>query len=103
MFIAESFARGSIGKKVDEYDIWHSSNYQYIDYFEYIPKEVAKCIRTSEKEWMLTLYDSFEFRRIRKRYIEIYRELQGLKDIEARMKLLNESYSLLDRIKCASS
>lgn len=92
-----------IGKKVDEYDIWHSSNYQYVDYFEYIPEEIAKRISPSEVAWMLSLYDSFEFRRIRKRYIEIYHEIQGLKDIEARKKLLNESYSLLDSIKHASS
>ena len=56
---------------------------------------ILKSIKETEVQWMKGLYDSFEFLRIRKRYIEIYRDLEDTKDIESRKKLLNESYSLL--------
>lgn len=92
-----------IGTEVTEYDIWHSSNYQYIDYFGYIPEDVIKNIKQSEIRWMSKLYNSFEFRRIRKRYIDIYHELQGLSNIDNRRVLLNESYSLLDNINHENS
>ncbi len=55
-----------IGQDVQKYDIWHSSNYEHIDYVEYIPKEVRENIKQSEIQWMNNLYNSFEFRRIRK-------------------------------------
>jgi len=91
------------GQEVQEYDIWHSSSDEHIDYVDYIPEEVKGKIRQSEIEWMKKLYDSFEFRRIRKRYIEIYHELQNTKELEARKVLLNESYSLLDNLRGESS
>ena len=85
-----------IGLDVQKYDIWHSSNFEYIDYVEYIPAEVRASIKESEIQWMNTLYNLFEFRRIRKRYIEIFHELQHTKELEKRKDLLNESYSLID-------
>ena len=85
-----------IGLDVQKYDIWHSSNFEDIDYVEYIPAEVRESIKESEIQWMDTLYNSFEFRRIRKRYIEIFHELQHTKELEKRKDLLKESYSLLD-------
>ena len=85
-----------IGHDIEEYDIWHASNCEYIDYPEYIPVEVRKNIRESELKWMETLYNSFDFRRIRNRYIEIYCQLQHTREIEKRKCLLDESYSLLD-------
>lgn len=88
-----------IGIEVNEYDIWYSSNYQHIDYLDYIPDEVIANIKQSDVQWMTELYNSVEFRRIRKRYIDIYHELQGLSDIDERRVLFNESYSLLDKIK----
>jgi len=81
---------------VHKYDIWHSSNLEDIDYVEYIPAEVKESIKESEIQWIDTLYNSFEFCRIRKRYIEIFHELQHTKELEKRKDLLNESYSLLD-------
>jgi len=84
-----------IGLDVLKYDIWHSSNLADIDYVEYIPSEVRESIKESEILWMDQLYNSFEFRRIRKRYIEIYNELQHTKELEKRRKLLNESRTLL--------
>ncbi|MCP4683005.1 MAG: hypothetical protein GY864_11785 [Desulfobacterales bacterium] len=84
-----------MGQEIKEYDIWHSSSDEDIDYVEYIPEEIRMNIKDSEIQWMDTLFNSPEFRRIRKRYIEIYHDLQHTKQIEERKKLLNESYSLL--------
>jgi hypothetical protein len=88
-----------IGQDVQEYDIWHSSNYEHTDYVEYIPTQVRKSIEEKEIEWMAALYESFDFRRIRKRYIEIYHALRNTKDLEARKALLNDSYTLLDSLR----
>lgn len=87
-----------IGRKIKPYDIWHSSTDAHIDYINYLPQMVRNSIQQNEIDWMKKLYDSFEFTRIRKRYIEIFHELQNVKDIEARRVLLNESYSLLNQL-----
>lgn len=89
-----------LGQDVAEYDIWHSSNYEFIDYFDYIPKEILDCITEPERLWVQELYDSLAFRRIRKRYIEIYRELDKTRDVEARRALLDEARSLLNTHLC---
>jgi len=88
-----------LGEEVNEYDFWHSSSTEFIDYFEYIPEEVLQSIKETELEWMKGLYESFEFRRIRKRHIEIFRELKETKGVESRTKLLKESYSLLNNLE----
>lgn len=85
-----------IGETAEEYDIWHASNFDQIDYVNHTPDEVIESIRKGEALWIESLYKSFEFRRIRKRYIEIYHKLLSTRQIEARRKLLEESYSLLD-------
>lgn len=87
-----------INKKVKEYDIWHSSSDADIDYIDYLPQEVRTSIQQSEVDWMKTLYESLEFQRIRKRYIEIFHELQNVKEIGARRVLLDESYTLLNQL-----
>lgn len=86
------------GKKVKKYDIWHSSSDADIDYIDYLPQEVRTSIPQSEMDWMKMLYESFEFQRIRKRYIEIFHELKNVKEIGARRVLLDESYKLLNQI-----
>lgn len=88
-----------IGHDVQEYNIWHSSSDEHIDYVKYIPHQVLESIRENEIKWMRMLYESFDFRRIRKRYIEIYQELKNKKSVEERKALLNESYSLLDGLQ----
>lgn len=92
----------TIGEPVEEYDMWHSSNFVQIDYLNHTFDEVIGKITKNEVTWIETLYKSFEFRRIRKRYIEIYHELQNTKEIEARRKLLEESYSLLEGLHAQS-
>jgi hypothetical protein len=88
-----------IGETVEEYDIWHASNFDQVDYVNHTPDEVIESIRTDEALWIKSLYESFEFRRIRKRYIAIYHKLLSTRQIEARRKLLEESYSLLDGLQ----
>lgn len=88
-----------IGRDVEIYDMWHSSNLCEIDYIEYLPEEVRTEINESEIEWLRSLYDSLEFRRIKKRYVEIFHELEISKGFEKRGKLLNESYALLNTLQ----
>jgi len=85
-----------VGQSVTEYDIRHSTNYESIDYFESLPKEVLQNITEPEMEWLCELYDSLEFRRVRKRYIDIFKELEGTEDREVRGRLFDESRSLLN-------
>ncbi len=92
-----------LGQAVEEYDIWHSSNYENIAYIEYLPKEVRDSMNEFDFQWMNALYESFEFRRIRQRYIKIYHDLKNTKDIEKREHLLNESYSLLESLDKSNS
>jgi hypothetical protein len=83
-----------IGQNVQKYDIWHSSNLCEPDYIEYVPEEVKAEIKESEIEWLRSLYDSLEFRRIKKRYIEIFHALESSNSFEERGILLAESYAL---------
>lgn len=88
-----------LGQDIKEYDIWHySSNADYV-YFDYIFDEVLEALSEEDKNWIKEQYDSFVFRRIRQRYIEIYGQLQSVKDVPSRRKLLDESNSLLDQLK----
>jgi len=84
-----------LGEDVEEYDIWHSSSDGRIDCFDYLPEEILSKITTDEKIWIQTLYESFDFRRIRKRYIEIFNSLNHIKNPDERGVLLKESYQLL--------
>lgn len=89
-----------IGESIEnEYDIWHSTNFHYINYTHDIPEEVIEHISQDEIEWLKACYNSFDFRRIRKRHIEIYHQLLSVKDLEPRKKLLNEAYSLLSTLQ----
>ncbi len=74
-----------------EYDIWYSSNFHNLDYIYDLPEEVSDVITDNERAWMNEAYGSLEFRRIRRRYIEIYHELLTTKDIAARTILLDEA------------
>ena len=85
-----------LGKEIAAYDIWHSSSDGDIDYFEYMPREVIAALTEVEIQWISQEYESLDFCHIRERYIEIYHQLQGLKDMDERKKLLAESHTLLD-------
>ncbi len=88
-----------LGKTVQKYDVWHSSNYEFLDYFDYTPDEVLDALTSEDINWIKELYDSFIFQRIRQRYIEIYGELKTVNDVRLRSKLIDEADTLLDRLK----
>jgi len=44
-------------------DMWHSSNFEEIDYIDYMPEEIYSAISFSELEWIEELYDSDEFQK----------------------------------------
>ena len=85
-----------LGKEIAAYDMWHSSSDADINYIDYMPREVIAALTEAEIQWISQEYDSLDFRHFRKRYIEIYDQLQGLKNMDERKKLLAESHTLLD-------
>lgn len=87
------------GRKIKKYDMWHSSNDGEISYLDYLPEQVVNDISKSELDWMAKHYDSFVFQRIRDRYLEIFHELESLKEIDARKVLVREAGSLLDLLQ----
>jgi len=80
-----------LGESIEKYDIWHSSNYEHMDYYEHVPQELIARVTADDIAWINGLYDSFAFRRMRKKYIEIYNQLKYTKDLESRKALLKES------------
>lgn len=88
-----------LGRDIEKYDMWHSSNDGNVEYAQYFPSQVRDQIRLSEIEWLTALYDSFEFKRLRKRHIAIYHELLHQKSIESRNKLIEDAYRLLDTLQ----
>ncbi|MDB4837361.1 hypothetical protein OAH87_02730, partial [Marinomonas sp.] len=85
-----------LGEDIEEYDIWHSSNYGHLDYIEYIPEELLALLSAEDLVWISDQYQSFVFHRMRKKYIEIYGQLKQVKELEPRQALLKESYSIMD-------
>ncbi|WNO10618.1 hypothetical protein [Teredinibacter sp. KSP-S5-2] len=88
-----------LGREIKDLDMWHASSDARRDYFSYIPDEILGAITDEEVSWLGDLYDSFLFRRMRKRYIEIYCQLQNTRDQSERRELVMEAYSLLDYLK----
>lgn len=84
-----------------EHDIWHSSNFDALDYVSYFPDEIRNNLKKEEISWMKEEYESFDFRRVKKKYIEIYNQMKTEKDVKERGRLLKESASLLGTIKCS--
>lgn len=88
-----------LGESAKKLDIWHSSNYAEINYFDELPEDLISLITDQDRSWIKDCHDSFEFRRIRDRYIQIYSALDNERDIDSRKKLLEEARSLLDGVK----
>ncbi len=76
---------------IEKEEMWHSSNYEEIDYFDYMPYEIILKISSSEKEWIKTVYESDEFQKMRKTHIGIHKELLHEKDTEKRKALVDMS------------
>ncbi len=88
-----------LGHEIEEYDMWHSSSDQNIEYFGYLPKEVTDSITEADVQWLRQQYDSHELQHIRQRHIEIYHKLKSTKDIDERKRLISESNSLLNHVQ----
>ena len=84
-----------LGEPGAPHDIWHPSSDAQIHYVEYLPKEVLATLMEAETQWIYHEYESSDFQHVRNRYIEIYDELKGIKNINERKQLLDESYSLV--------
>ena len=92
-----------IGDEIANYGIRFGSNYADLDYAEEIPTEIIGAITNEDKEWMRSLYTSLEFRRYRKRYIEIHKELEITSGVEKRSPLVKEAGELLNELKQSCS
>jgi len=84
-----------LGRQVAEYDIWHPSSDAHASYLEYMPQEITASLTEAEAQWISQEYESLDFQRIRKRFIELYQKLKRTQNIAERKRLLDESYSLL--------
>ena len=82
-------------REIEEYDMWHSSNWQHIDYIEYIPTELIDTFTEEDLAWAEEKYDSFQFAGIRKQHIELYAALDKTKGVEERGKILKKARTLL--------
>ena len=73
------------------------SNYASKSYVETIPVEIVGAIAPAEKDWIAERYSSLAFRRLRKRYSEIERELARTEALELRKPLVRELFGLLEK------
>ena len=92
-----------LGTQIDRQDIWHASNDAEQDYADDIPIEILNAVTDAERSWIAEMHDSLEFRRYRKRHVEIYRELANTRSIEKRRPLVREAGALLDELKKSCS
>jgi hypothetical protein len=61
--------------------------------------EILDAITGEEKQWIKELYESMEFNRYRKHYIEIHQKLENTHRVEMRRPLIREAYGLLMELK----
>ncbi|MFT4562913.1 MAG: hypothetical protein ACI9BW_002664 [Gammaproteobacteria bacterium] len=88
-----------LGEKAIIPRVRYGSNYSEEEYANEIPVEVLGSITDAEKEWMKELYESIEFHRYRKRYIEINQKLENTHGVEKRRPLVREASGLLNELK----
>jgi hypothetical protein len=93
------FIPSVIGLEIERQDMWHASSDANRDYADEIPVEILNAVTATERAWIAELHDSLEFRRYRKRHIEIYRELANTRDVEKRIPLVRAAGALLDELK----
>lgn len=84
-----------LNRKISKFDFWHSSNYEEIDFFDYIPEEILNGLTEDELLWLAKEVDSEDFMKLKNRHIEIYKKLETTEVGPARSKLIEEAYSLV--------
>ncbi|RLU03694.1 MAG: hypothetical protein D9N11_02905 [Ketobacter sp.] len=88
-----------IGSDVQSLSVKLPSSFEDREYIEEIPARIIESITNDEVDWMRSNYDSMEFRRYRKRHIEIYEELAVTSSVEKRTPLVKEARRILDQLK----
>ena len=83
-----------IGQPQAEYDIWHGSNWDRLDYLQYISPEYFTLWDDAARQWAAELYHGPEFTAVRDRYIEIYRQLPNVPAGPERSALVREALQL---------
>lgn len=88
-----------IDEPIKRHRIRFGSNYADYEYAEETPIEVLNAITSEEKDWIRSLYESLEFHRYRKRYVEIYEKLEETQGVENRTPLVREAGNLLNELE----
>jgi hypothetical protein len=88
-----------LGRESEQYQFRCSSNFEQAEYLEEMPSEVLAAITDLDKEWMRQLYDSLEFRRYKKQYIDIHTDLDRTEGVEKRSPLVRQLRSVLNELK----
>lgn len=83
-----------LGIKQNRLEIWHGSNREDKEYIDYIPSEIFELWDNDSLAWAREQYDSKVFTEIRKKYIEIQRQLKNEPVGPKRTKLVRESSKL---------
>ena len=92
-----------LGLNPQRFDIWHSSNYEDIEYLHYLSPVILELCSKGELTWINEQYHSQKFKAIRDKYIDIHRQLKteprGSKRtelVEQTSKLENLDFNSLD-------
>lgn len=91
------------GWEPKKHEMWHGSNWQWIEYLEEIPREYFALWKTVELNWAMGVYQSPTMQELRKRHIEIREALKGEKDREKRRLLIEEDSRLRSTVLPASA
>lgn len=83
-----------LGRRQPLLNIWHGSNICEKEYLQIIPPEMWKLWDAGALEWAQLQYDSAEFDRIRRKYIEINGQLLTEPVGPRRTQLVNEVFAL---------
>lgn len=88
-----------LGQSTEQYQFRCTSTFEKKEYLDEMPSEVLAAISDEDKAWIRELYESLEFRRYKKRYIELQTELERAEGVEKRGPLVAELYSILNGLK----
>lgn len=83
-----------LGQPQSEYDIWHGSNWDRLDYLQYVPPELFALWDDEARQWAEAQYYGPELTAARQRYIEIYRQLPHTPPGPERTALVQEASRL---------
>jgi hypothetical protein len=86
----------TLGEKMDQVDISHTSNWEDSSLLEYMPERVQEAISEENLTWIRERYESESFKQVLSRHIEIEKELKDTPRGEKRSALVHELFHLLD-------